>query len=152
MTTTRANVHGTAIVLGTRGFLITGPSGSGKSRLALACIAAARQAGHFAALVADDRVDLSLEQDRIVARCPPSIHGLIEIRGAGIGKIETVPAAVMDWALLPVSPPFDPRLPPENETLPLPFGRVLPIVRVPVEEGVLALNILHALIAEKIGF
>lgn len=149
--TTGANVHGTAIVLGTRGFLITGPSGIGKSRLALACITAARQAGHFAALVADDRVDLSLEHDRIVARCPPSIHGLIEIRGAGIGKIETVPAAVMDWAMLPVSAPFDPRLPLEDETLPLPFGRVLPIVRVPVEEGAYVLNILHALIAEKIG-
>ncbi|KRD60717.1 HPr kinase/phosphorylase [Ensifer sp. ENS10] len=149
--TTGANVHGTAIVLGTRGFLITGPSGIGKSRLALACITAARQAGHFAALVADDRVDLSLEHDRIVARCPPSIHGLIEIRGAGIGKIETVPAAVMDWAMLPVSAPFDPRLPLEDETLRLPLGRVLPIVRVPVEEGAYVLNILHALIAEKIG-
>ncbi|KSV73190.1 HPr kinase/phosphorylase [Sinorhizobium sp. Sb3] len=149
--TTGANVHGTAIVLGTRGFLITGPSGIGKSRLALACITAARQAGHFAALVADDRVDLSLEHDRIVARCPPSIHGLIEIRGAGIGKIETVSAAVMDWAMLPVSAPFDPRLPLEDETLPLPLGRVLPIVRVPVEEGAYVLNILHALIAEKIG-
>ncbi|SDA76119.1 serine kinase [Sinorhizobium sp. NFACC03] len=149
--TTGANVHGTAIVLGTRGFLITGPSGIGKSRLALACITAARQAGHFAALVADDRVDLSLEHDRIVARCPPSIHGLIEIRGAGIGKIETVPAAVMDWAMLPVSAPFDPRLPLEDETLPLPLGRVLPIVRVPVEEGAYVLNILHTLIAEKIG-
>ncbi|KSV93441.1 HPr kinase/phosphorylase [Sinorhizobium sp. GL28] len=149
--TTGANVHGTAIVLGTRGFLITGPSGIGKSRLALACITAARQAGHFAALVADDRVDLSLEHDRIVARCPPSIHGLIEIRGAGIGKIETVPAAVMDWAMLPVSAPFDPRLPLEDETLPLPFGRVLPIVRVPVEEGAYVLNILQALIAEKMG-
>ncbi len=149
--TTGANVHGTAIVLGTRGFLITGPSGIGKSRLALACITAARQAGHFAALVADDRVDLSLEHDRVVARCPPSIHGLIEIRGAGIGKIETVPAAVMDWAMLPVSAPFDPRLPLEDETLPLPLGRVLPIVRVPVEEGAYVLNILHALIAEKIG-
>ncbi|MBK5570461.1 HPr kinase/phosphorylase [Ensifer sp. SSB1] len=148
----RANVHGTAIVLGTRGFLITGPSGIGKSRLALACIAAARQAGHFAALVADDRVDLGLEHDRIVARCPPSIHGLIEIRGAGIGKIETVPAAVMDWALLPISAPFDPRLPPEDEILSLPLGRALPIVRVPVEDGAQALDILRALIAEKIGF
>jgi len=152
VTTARANVHGTAIVPGTRGFLLTGPSGSGKSRLALACITAARQAGHFAALVADDRVDLALEHDRIVARCPPSIHGLIEIRGAGIGTIETVPAAVMDWAILPVAAPFDPRLPPEDETFPLPLGRVLPIVRVPVEEGAQVLNILQALIAEKIGF
>lgn len=152
MTTARANVHGTAIVLGTRGFLITGPSGIGKSRLALTCIAAAQQGGHFAALVADDRVDLSLENDRIVARCPPSIRGLIEIRGAGIGSIETVPAAVIDWAILPVNAPFDPRLPPEQETLLLPLGGALPIVRVPVEDGSQALCILRALIAEKLGF
>ncbi|MNW13507.1 hypothetical protein D3C71_2114840 [compost metagenome] len=58
----------------------------------------------------------------------------------------------MDWAILPVAAPFDPRLPPEDETFPLPLGRVLPIVRVPVEEGAQVLNILQALIAEKIGF
>ena len=95
MTAARANVHGTAIVLGTRGFLITGPSGIGKSRLALACITAARQAGHFAALVADDRVDLRLEHDRIIARCPPSIHGLIEIRGLGIRRLSYEPVALV---------------------------------------------------------
>ncbi|MEI2299152.1 HPr kinase/phosphorylase [Ensifer sp. MJa1] len=152
MTTARANVHGTAIVLGTRGFLITGPSGIGKSSLALACIAAAREAGQFAALIADDRVDLTLEHDRIVARCPPSIHGLIEIRGAGIGTIDTVPAAVIDWAILPVHAPFNPRLPPEDETLSLPLGRALPIVRVPVENGTPVLAVLRALLAEKLGF
>lgn len=135
MTTARANVHGTAIVLGTRGFLLTGPSGSGKSRLALACITAARQAGHFAALVADDRVDLALEHDRIVARCPPSIHGLIEIRGAGIGTIETVPAAVMDWAILPVAAPFDPRLPPEDETFPCHSGAYCRLFAFPLKKA-----------------
>ncbi|WP_457586898.1 HPr kinase/phosphorylase [Ensifer canadensis] len=152
MTPARHNVHGTAIVLGTAGFLVTGPSGIGKSRLALACISAARQMGHFAALVADDRVDLSMEQDQIIARCPASIEGLIEIRGAGIAKLETVSAAVMDWAILPVSAPFDPRMPPENEELPLPFGRSLPIVRVPIENGVHVLAALRALLPEKLGF
>lgn len=152
MTAAHANVHGTAIVLGTCGFLITGSSGTGKSRLALACISAARQAGHFAALVADDRVDLSLENDRIVARCPPAIRGLIEIRGAGIGTFDTIAAAVMHRAILPVEAPFDPRLPTEGETLPLPLGRALPIVRVPVEDGAQILCILHALLAEKLGF
>ena len=36
------NIHATAVVLGTRGILFTGPSGSGKSMLAFACIAANR--------------------------------------------------------------------------------------------------------------
>ncbi|WP_083223412.1 MULTISPECIES: serine kinase [unclassified Ensifer] len=152
MTPPRDNVHGTAMVLGTTGFLVTGPSGIGKSRLALACISAARQMGHFAALVADDRVELCLAQDRIIARCPASIEGLIEIRGAGIARLETVPAAVMDWAILPVGAPFDPRLPPENEELPLPVGGRLPIVRVPIENGVHMLAALRALLPEKLGF
>lgn len=152
MTATGRNVHGTAIVLGTTGFLIIGPSGTGKSRLALSCISAARQMGHFAALVADDRVDLAMEQGRIVARCPASIEGLIEVRGAGIARVETVAAAVVDWAILPVSPPFDPRMPPENETFPLPVGGSLPIVRVPIESGVHMLAVLRALLPEKLGF
>ncbi|WP_457581788.1 HPr kinase/phosphorylase [Ensifer canadensis] len=152
MTPPRHNVHGTAMVLGTTGFLVTGPSGIGKSRLALACISAAHQMGHFAALVADDRVDLSMEQGRIVARCPASIEGLIEIRGAGIARLETVPAAVMDWAILPVNAPFEPRVPPENEELPLPVGGSLPIVRVPIENGVYMLAALRALLPEKLGF
>jgi serine kinase of HPr protein (carbohydrate metabolism regulator) len=151
VTTARANVHGTAIVLGTRGFLITGPSGSGKSRLALACIAAARREGSFAALVADDRVDLTLEGGRIIARCPPSIKGLIEIRGCGIGTVRTAPAAVLDYAMLPVRLPCEPRLPPEEETLSLLLGRALPIVRVPVENEGAVLDILRALLAEKLS-
>ncbi|MGF6173501.1 HPr kinase/phosphorylase [Ensifer sp. 4252] len=146
------NVHGTAMVLGTTGFLVTGPSGIGKSRLALACISAARQMGHFAALVADDRVDLTMEKGRIIARCPAAIEGLIEIRGAGIAKLDTVPAAVMDWAILPVSEPFDPRLPPENERLLIPVGGSLPIVRVPIENGAHVLAALRALLPEKLGF
>lgn len=146
------NVHGTAIVLGTTGFLITGPSGIGKSRTALACISAARQMGHFAALIADDRVDLSLEGGRIIARCPVSIRGLIEIRGAGIATIDTVSAAAMDWAILPVDAPFEPRVQPENEELALPVGGSLPIVRVPIENGVHMLAALRALLPEKLGF
>lgn len=43
------NVHGTAIVLGTTGLLITGPSGSGKSALALSCLSEVRHRGRFAA-------------------------------------------------------------------------------------------------------
>ena len=45
------NVHGTAIVIGTAGLLFIGPSGTGKSAVALHCIEAARARGLFAALV-----------------------------------------------------------------------------------------------------
>ncbi|WEX88697.1 HPr kinase/phosphorylase [Sinorhizobium garamanticum] len=151
MTAPVCNIHATAIVLGTTGFLITGPSGSGKSALALSCISEARRRGRFAVLVADDRVDLSLENDRIIARCPPSIRGLIEIRGSGIVAVETVSACVLDWAIMPVRSSRDLRLPPENEELQLEIGRSLPLLRVPVENTVSPLDALHALLPKNLA-
>ncbi|AFL54414.1 serine kinase of HPr protein (carbohydrate metabolism regulator) [Sinorhizobium fredii] len=148
---THCNIHGTAMVLGTTGFLVTGPSGSGKSALALACIAELRRRGRFAALVADDRVDLTLANERIVARCPAAIRGLIEIRGSGIAEVDTLPACVLDWAILPVRAPFDPRLPPEQEELQLEIGRSLPMLRLPVETLLSPVDALTALLPEKLG-
>lgn len=141
------NVHGTAIVLGTTGLLITGPSGSGKSALALSYLSEVRHRGRFAALVADDRVDLTLENGRIVARCPAAIRGLIEIRGSGIAEVDTVSACVLDWAIMPVRAPFDPRLPPEEE-LQLEIGRNLPLLRLPVEGPLSPVDALAALLPQ----
>ncbi|MDW9627632.1 HPr kinase/phosphorylase [Sinorhizobium meliloti] len=141
------NVHGTAIVLGTTGLLITGPSGSGKSALALSCLSEVRHRGRFAALVADDRVDLTLENGRIVARCPAAIRGLIEIRRSGIAEVDTVSACVLDWAIMPVRAPFDPRLPPEEE-LQLEIGRNLPLLRLPVEGPLSPVDALAALLPQ----
>ncbi|WP_245898129.1 HPr kinase/phosphorylase [Phreatobacter cathodiphilus] len=80
-----ATVHATAVLLGARAVLIRGPSGSGKSRLALDVLALAA-AGRvpFARLVADDRVALEAHGDRVVARAPAAIGGLVERRGEGI--------------------------------------------------------------------
>jgi serine kinase of HPr protein (carbohydrate metabolism regulator) len=47
-------VHATALVVGTTGLLITGPSGAGKTTLALRLIALARSRGLYADLIADD--------------------------------------------------------------------------------------------------
>ena len=44
-------LHATAVVHGESGVLILGPTGSGKSALALALLARARSAGEFGALV-----------------------------------------------------------------------------------------------------
>ncbi|OAP38834.1 serine kinase [Sinorhizobium glycinis] len=139
------------MVLGTTGFLVTGPSGSGKSALALACISEIRRRGRFAALIADDRVDLTLANGRIVARCPPAIRGLIEIRGSGIVEVETLSACVLDWAILPVRAPFDPRLAPEQEELHLEVGRSLPMLRLPVETLLSPVDALAALLPGKPG-
>ncbi len=71
-------LHASCVAVGGRGLLILGPSGSGKSSLALRLIALG------AVLVADDRVDLVRSGDRLIARCPPPLSGLIEARGLGI--------------------------------------------------------------------
>ncbi|OHV79215.1 HPr kinase/phosphorylase [Ensifer sp. LCM 4579] len=149
--TAGCNIHATAIVLGTTGFLITGASGSGKSALALSLISQVRHHGRFAALVADDRVDLSLENGRVVARCPAAIRGLIEIRGVGITAVDIVPACILDWAILPVKAPYDPRLPPEQELMHLEVGNGLPIIRLPVDGSLSPLDALLAVLPEKLG-
>jgi len=75
-------IHATAVEIGGRGLLILGPSGSGKSSLALALM------GLGARLVADDRVILRAEGSRLVAECPAPIQGRIEARGIGILRAE----------------------------------------------------------------
>jgi serine kinase of HPr protein (carbohydrate metabolism regulator) len=61
-----------------KGVLIQGPSGVGKSDLALRAL----QIGFR--LVADDRTRLWVSQGRLFGACPAPIAGLIEARGVGI--------------------------------------------------------------------
>ncbi|WP_321343274.1 HPr kinase/phosphatase C-terminal domain-containing protein [Breoghania sp.] len=88
-------IHATCVVIGTCGVLIRGPSGSGKSALALALVEHAQDAGLHAALVGDDRVSLGVSGGRLVARVPASIAGLIEQRGHGIRALPYLSAAVV---------------------------------------------------------
>jgi HPr kinase/phosphorylase len=87
-------IHATAIALGDRGALIRGPSGAGKSDLALRCLALA--AGGLVReqprLIADDYVQVTGYGDRLALTCPPSIAGLLEIRGLGVVPIRSAVA------------------------------------------------------------
>lgn len=145
MTGGPANVHGTAIVIGTTGLLFIGPSGAGKSSVALHCIHEARTRGLFSALVSDDQVLVSEEDGKLIARAPASIAGLAEVRGAGIVTVETVEKAVLHRAIRPIEPPFAERLPPEHETAEILPGRVLPLTRLPLFAGCTAFSILATL-------
>ena len=89
------SVHATALVIGEAGVLVRGPSGSGKSALALALLALADDRKLFARLIGDDRVSISVENRRILARGAPNIHGLIERRGYGIVEMPTEPCAIV---------------------------------------------------------
>ncbi len=81
-------VHGTTVALGGEGVLLRGPSGSGKSDLALRLID-----GGGACLVADDQTELSRAPNGLMARSPASIAGKMEVRGVGILRVPTVASA-----------------------------------------------------------
>lgn len=72
-------LHGACIALDGAGVLIRGPSGSGKSSLALLLASAAD-----GALVADDRVAVDVRGGEVIALPHPSLAGLVEVRGQGI--------------------------------------------------------------------
>jgi RNase adaptor protein for sRNA GlmZ degradation len=71
-------IHATAVALDGRAVLLLGPSGVGKSDLALRLIAAGWR------LVADDRVVLTPTSAGLIASAPPRLAGLMEVRGVGV--------------------------------------------------------------------
>lgn len=130
MTGAARNVHGTAIVVGKRGLIFLGPPGAGKSELAFACLAHARSQGSFAALIADDQVFISIENGQTIATRPASIEGLLELRGSGILRLDSVERAVLHLAIRVIDPSRDERLPPEGERTNLGGLGDLPLIRV----------------------
>jgi serine kinase of HPr protein (carbohydrate metabolism regulator) len=74
-------VHGTVVSVDGKGVLLRGPSGSGKSDLALRLIDGG------AVLVADDRVVLTRDAGQISASAPEAILGRLEVRGLGIVRL-----------------------------------------------------------------
>jgi serine kinase of HPr protein (carbohydrate metabolism regulator) len=76
------NLHATAVALDGRAVLISGPSGSGKSDLAL------RMLDRGFVLVSDDRTIVRKEGTRLIASAPETIKGKLEVRGVGIVEME----------------------------------------------------------------
>lgn len=74
--------HATCVAIDGIGILIRGPSGSGKSDLALRLIDGG------AVLVADDYCNLIAEEHGLEVRTPDTIAGKIEMRGHGIIDVE----------------------------------------------------------------
>jgi HPr Serine kinase C-terminal domain len=93
--------NATCVAIDGRGVLIAGPSGSGKSALALALI------DRGARLVGDDGVLLAAEGAKLIARPHPQTRGLVEIRNLGL--IRMVPCDQVQVALLVTFDPAAPR-------------------------------------------
>ncbi len=77
-------VHASTVASDGRAVLISGPSGSGKSDLAL------RLLDRGFTLVSDDQTIVRREGDKLIASAPPNIAGKLEIRGIGIVDMEAV--------------------------------------------------------------
>lgn len=90
-------MHATTVFLDGYGVMISGPAGIGKSALALDLLNDAHGFeyvlinGGTSRLVADDQTYLGRDevdgQKQLVARCPDTIEGLLEVRGLGIIKV-----------------------------------------------------------------
>jgi serine kinase of HPr protein (carbohydrate metabolism regulator) len=106
------NLHASGVLVGDRGVLVTGPSGAGKSALALALVRRGATPGRFVRLVADDQLLLARAGDRLVARTPAAIAGLVEIRGLGPHACAFEPAMLVDLVVRLVPAAAAPRLDP----------------------------------------
>jgi len=85
-------LHASTVALDGRAVLISGPSGSGKSDLAL------RLLDRGFVLVSDDQTIVKKDGNRLLASAPPTIAGKLEVSGIGIVEIERtddVPVALI---------------------------------------------------------
>lgn len=78
------NLHASTVASDGRAVLIAGPSGSGKSDLAL------RLLDRGFTLVSDDRTIVRREGEKLIASAPETIRGKLEVRGVGIVEVESV--------------------------------------------------------------
>ena len=112
-----ANIHASAVVLGDRGVLIAGASGSGKTGLALALVVHARSFGLFGRLVGDDQLFLSVHGGRLFCAAPRAIAGLAEIRGLGPRPMDFEMKAPVDLFVRLADKDDAPRFPDDESEL-----------------------------------
>lgn len=145
-TTAPSLVHGTAIALAGRAALIRGAPGSGKSDLALRCLAQppTELISAQAVLVADDQVLVDIRDGKILLRCPEAIKGLLEVRGVGIVEVPMQETANLELLVDLVAADQVERLPDPKATVQLMDMRVRRLALCPFEASA-ALKLLLAL-------
>ncbi len=141
-------VHGTAIAVGGHALLIRGPSGSGKSDLALRCLVhpVSPLVPEPALLVADDQVLVERRGATLVGRAPDPIRGKLEVRGLGIIDVANVAPDGVPIILLVELVPLEQidRLPDMSLVTPV-AGVQLPLLRVTAAEASAPTKVMLAL-------
>lgn len=140
-------VHGTCVQVHEGGVLLTGPSGSGKSDLALRLIDGG------ALLVGDDLVAVSASEqtpERLIVRTAQDrLAGLLEVRGLGIMRVPAVESAVLDLVIQMVTADAVERLPgPEWMTM---LGRSVACLRLAPFEASAAAKVRLAAATARAG-
>ena len=135
-------VHATAVQVEGTGVLLRGPSGSGKSDLALRLIDAG------AILVADDQCALERAPAGIEVRAPAPLAGKLEVRGLGIITLPAATSAILGLVVDLVAPPAVSRLP-DPQTAEI-LGVSLPCVRLAAFEASAAAKLRLAVVSCRV--
>jgi len=129
------SIHACAIILGTKGVLVRGESGSGKSQTCLSLIDRWHGQNDCAYWIADDRKDLETRANRVVARAPAQIAGRIECRHVGIQTVTSLKEGVIDLVVDLVDFEKLDRLPEVRTTHPLSGSVSLPLFLAPERQA-----------------